>query len=484
MNFSTKQLLYGLLILLIPSLGQAQQRGDIFAAGKILTYTKTQLSLIYSLNGIPTFVAPIDYEVDAYKVVYYTLNTQGDSLVLASGLVLSPSGGCELPLMLYCHGTVYYDDDVPSELPLESIIGLPYAANGYMVCMPDYLGLGESAGQHPYIHAKSEATASVDMMRAARNLAADSSITLNNQNFVTGYSQGGHAAMAAFRELEQQHTNEFTVTAAAPASGPYDISGTSRDSLLAERATRPFYMGYIILGLLEAYPDIAANYPDLNQILVEPYDTLVPQLLDRSGPQVSGTLPDTAIYMLQDSVLQAVRTDNLHPFNIAFRDNDLYDWVPNAPLKMYYCEADQDVSYINSVVTDSAMNANGAIDVEALSVGANLDHGGCVGPSIIQAKFFFDTKRIVCTPTSVDDAFEAGLSLSPNPMRTSSRLDLYGFREQIQAIQLIDINGRLIRTYDAPNATELVIERGNLASGWYNVQVIGEKMYQLPVWVQ
>jgi hypothetical protein len=34
--------------------------------------------------------------------------------------------------------------------------------------MPDYIGMGGSPGLHPYVHAASEATASIDMIRAAR----------------------------------------------------------------------------------------------------------------------------------------------------------------------------------------------------------------------------------------------------------------------------------------------------------------------------
>ena len=40
--------------------------------------------------------------------------------------------------------------------------------------MPDYLGMGESPGLHPYVHGESEATATLDMIRAAREFISDS----------------------------------------------------------------------------------------------------------------------------------------------------------------------------------------------------------------------------------------------------------------------------------------------------------------------
>ena len=48
-----------------------------------------------------------------------------------------------------------------------------FAAFGYVVCAPDFVGLGDSPGVHPYVHAKTEASAAIDMLRAARELDAD-----------------------------------------------------------------------------------------------------------------------------------------------------------------------------------------------------------------------------------------------------------------------------------------------------------------------
>ena len=122
-------------------------------------------------------------------------------------------------------------------LPLEGgelFLGIVFAPGGYVVCMPDYLGLGLGEGLHPYCHAKSEATATVDMLRATRQVCDEQDIHLNDQTFLFGYSQGGHATMAAARELELYHTDEFTLTASAPMSGPYDISGAQTELVVSD----------------------------------------------------------------------------------------------------------------------------------------------------------------------------------------------------------------------------------------------------------
>ncbi|MFN0074264.1 MAG: lipase family protein, partial [Chloroflexota bacterium] len=107
-----------------------------------------------------------------------------------------------------------------------------FASYGYAVVVADYLGLGSSPGYQAYCHARSEATCVVDALRAGKSLCASNNVTLNAQLFLAGYSQGGHVTMAAHRELETFHTNEFTVTASAPCAGPYDLGGVTIESLL------------------------------------------------------------------------------------------------------------------------------------------------------------------------------------------------------------------------------------------------------------
>ncbi|MBO0155283.1 hypothetical protein J0688_25075, partial [Vibrio parahaemolyticus] len=42
--------------------------------------------------------------------------------------------------------------------------------------------------------------------------------------FITGYSQGGHVAMATHKVIERDYAREFTVTASGPMSGPYNLA--------------------------------------------------------------------------------------------------------------------------------------------------------------------------------------------------------------------------------------------------------------------
>ena len=105
------------------------------------------------------------------------------------------------------------------------------------------------------------------------------------------------------------------------------------------------------------------------------------------------SLPSRPRAVLRADVVQAMLANRDHPFWLAARDNDATDWVPRAPLRMYYGGADRDVPPQNALTAESRMRANGAHAVAAVNVGASLDHGGAVLPATIAARFFLDSLR-------------------------------------------------------------------------------------------
>ena len=62
---------------------------------------------------------------------------------------------------------------------------------GWVVVATDY-SFAEKGGPHPYLIGEGEARATLDSVRAARQM---SELTLDKRMVVWGYSQGGHAAL-------------------------------------------------------------------------------------------------------------------------------------------------------------------------------------------------------------------------------------------------------------------------------------------------
>jgi len=181
------------------------------------------------------FPLPVDYDVDFYKITYTTTDTDGEPTIASGAFTLPVSSSCNsFPMVSYCHGTVLRRFDVPSERNFESLILTVLSSAGYIGVAPDYLGLGEDEGVHPYVHAESQATATIDLISAVREFLETSDMQDNGEVFITGYSQGGHAAMATLKYAQDNELAEdLGIVAGAPLSGPYNMSGSQADIILS-----------------------------------------------------------------------------------------------------------------------------------------------------------------------------------------------------------------------------------------------------------
>jgi pimeloyl-ACP methyl ester carboxylesterase len=369
----------------------AAQRGNVLSSVLVTTLSTNEIGLVFALGDIP--VVP-HYGVRLYRVVYETTSPLGARTQASAALVLPLNVGEPLPLVTYQHGTLTQTNAAPSSMNLqgEITVGVAFATTGYAAALPDYLGLGDSPGLHPYQQARSEATVGVDLLRAVRTLCATNGFPLTNQLFICGYSQGGHAAMALCRELETFHTNEFTVTACAPMAGAYDLSGVTTDDFLSDRPKpNPYYYAY----LLAAYQDVYRLAPTFADLLAPPYDMTLPPLFqgNSDGDEINNAMPADPRQILKPEYLAAFQNDPNHPFRIALRDNDLHLWTPRSPMRLYHCAGDTDVILANSQVTWASFQSRGATQVQLIDPEPGASHGDCVLPSLQQVKAWFDSLR-------------------------------------------------------------------------------------------
>jgi pimeloyl-ACP methyl ester carboxylesterase len=326
----------------------------------------------------------------------------------------------------------------------QHFFGAPFAANGYVTAIPDYLGLGTtSLAHHPFNHAKTEATAIVDMLRASKQFCREKGIELIEQIFLVGYSQGGHATMSVHRELEALHQDEFEVTASSPGGGAYQLSRIMRDSMLfSEDYSNPFFIAYAIISWQSVYEDI---YSEIGEVFRPPYDSMVLRIFNRQNPQshLIDSLPRPGVQILQPDFLDALLTDSLHPLNSALRDNDVYDWLPLAPVRLYYCEGDEIIPYENSLFTYNHMLALGA-DVNVFDGGPNFTHATCTYPAVIGAKLWFDEFRQDCAVATVEKD-KKQVTFYPNPFQDEIRIsDRLSDPGSVDALNVYERSGQTI----------------------------------------
>jgi hypothetical protein len=276
----------------------------------INSYTSEEIAVFANVLQLPASLYTAEFSVDVYRVHYEMPYL--DSTITVSGAMFIPVGtvdDCSLPVITYMHGTIFKRTDAPSFLITEggineSSIGYLMSSPGYIALMPDYVGLGTSDLMHPYVHAQSEADAGVYLLQAAETLGLELGFSFGDEFYSTGYSQGGHASMALSRELQENWSDEYPLTASAPLSGPYDISGTQSIQISeSDTYSNPAYIAYNLIGWNSYYGNI---YEDLSEIFQEPYATGLPDMFDGAtdGITINAYLPDLLSEMIQPGIIE------------------------------------------------------------------------------------------------------------------------------------------------------------------------------------
>jgi acetyl esterase/lipase len=297
----------------------------------------------------------------------------------ASGLLVLPTGdpdpGRALPVVSYAHGTASARTEGPSMLTTTEgkLAPLVFAATGFAVVAPDYIGLGTSLDRHPYVHADTEAGATIDLLVAARAVAADRHRPLSGDVYVTGHSQGGHAAMAVGERL--QRSAGWRLRALAPLAGPYDVSGlmlpAALDPARTDPALAPMYLAYLVTS----WKPIYRLHTDPHEVFTAPYADTVEGLFDGTHDVASirAALPARAQDLFRPEFLARLAAPSGR-LAAALRDNDVCRWRPSAPVRLVAARGDRDVPFEHAEHCRQQLRSRGG-DAQIVDLGAT-DHIG------------------------------------------------------------------------------------------------------------
>ncbi|MFJ9925000.1 alpha/beta hydrolase [Streptomyces misionensis] len=319
--------------------------------------------------------APVRHGVRAYRLTYRTVDPYGGPTTATGLLTLPDGGGRRLALVSDTHGTMSDRAYAPSVAEAARAPSYLFAATGRAVAAPDYLGLGEGPGPHPYMDTRSAVTASVDMLRAARTAARGLGRTIDGDLYVSGFSQGGQVAMALGRAVQAGDAPGFRLKALAPVSGPYDLLGTQVPAMTDGRVndiSAVFYLSYFLV----AQNRLHAIYQDPSEVFRQPYADRVEHLFDGRHED------EDIVRQLAPNVKELVTADFYrglgHPtggFAEALRANDgACAWKPGVPVRLYAGDGDTDVPIGNARACERTLAARGA-RVRLLDLGA-VDHQG------------------------------------------------------------------------------------------------------------
>jgi len=334
------------------------------------------------------------YGYKAYKVPYITRDEEGNE-VEASGLFVIPTGlpsvvtnQLGLSMVSDNHGTIFANKEAPTVIADET--GAPDGSSiiltslgGFATLQPDYIGFGDAKEHyHPFVLKESLANATVDFIKQVKIFSKENNITLNNQLFITGYSEGGYAAMATLKKIEEEQISTLPVTMAAPMAGPYALKMIADGVLSQEKLSVPSFMANV------GYAYAKANDEELNSVINEPYASALPTLLagDLTRSEIDAQLTNTTTGetgLFNPSFVADYFASDDNWFKVATTNNSLQNWAPTTPVRLLHCEGDDVIPYGISQLTEATMNAMGANDVtlvpveKALGLNIKVGHGTC-----------------------------------------------------------------------------------------------------------
>ncbi len=246
--------------------------------------------------------------VDFYYVKFWTVGGAGE-ITESSGALMVPTGAAPAcsgarPIVLYAHGTntdkALNIADVTNAANTEGVlIAAMFAAQGYIVVAPNYAGYDISTlGYHPFLNAEQQSGEMIDILTAARAAlpkTLSSATSDSGKLFITGYSEGGHVAMATQRALQAVGA---TVTGVAGMSGPYALEAFG-DAILFGNVDlgSTVFTPLLSTSYQKAYGNIYSSPSDLySATYASGIETLLPSDTPLATIFSTGLLPETALF--------------------------------------------------------------------------------------------------------------------------------------------------------------------------------------------
>jgi len=333
---------------------------------------------------------PVKTGAEVLKVNYFSPNSPSGFKRLSGALFL-PKDHTPRGLVVFFHGTSVMDAEVPSRFPASSMAAaLPFLGQGFAVAMPDFVGQGDSTGRHPYPLGSINAWAGIDFVPVAREVAQLRGMPVGTNLFISGYSEGGAVAMWGARLAQERPQPGVRVQAAAPISGPYDLTGVTAQSMISDqsnpiwRAARVFLVAYIGYSAVQWVPGT-----QLADLYVPSFASYVPLAFEtsKSDEDIMERLVVKAVEIrpvaksirpiVQPSFLTALQSGDLtNPVIRTLAANNCYDWTPRVPIRLIALSKDYLVSPENTTKTIRTMRGRGVPEslVDSVLLPDDLTH--------------------------------------------------------------------------------------------------------------
>jgi alpha-beta hydrolase superfamily lysophospholipase len=340
----------------------------------------------------PLFSGYVKNGVKVYKLTYKTKNTDGTEIT-ASGAVILPITDQPMSMISVQHGTITTEGEAPSNFGAgteAATYGALFSSMGYIVVYPDYIGYGASKDlPHPYETRSSLGSSALDLLRATKEfLRAQNSVKWDEKLFIAGYSEGGYATMSLQKKIEEEAPSEFNLRASSCGAGAYDKTAFMKFVINSPTLGVPSYNSLYLWVLLTYDRVYKLNKPD-TYYFKEPYATQIAANKENPSKVVINASFHT---ILTDSFKKALNDGTDKEFIAAIGDNDVYNWKPKTPTRLFHGDADPLVFYFNSLNAEAAMKKLGAADLTLTTIPGGT-HSSSVTPYLLGTLAFFQDPK-------------------------------------------------------------------------------------------
>lgn len=372
---------------------------------------KSHLSI--DLNTQKGLINPDLERVDGYKVNYQMPGMDNLSRNLSGGILIPRLKTEQIKgVVIFYHFTVLNKFNVPSqffadELKISQTLASVIAAQGYIVLMPDYIGLGDDhQAIHPYIlYPEINAQSGIYMLKLLNQLVNDKTLkTVNNKAklYLSGYSEGAAYALWAAKILEQNppylKAYNMQLTKTIPMSGAYNVSklilpflydnvvdNKTAPYLIEDYRVLAFARPALIANVLNSYQHYSIN--DKSQVFNSNFANCYGCTVNNNGYNLSELLQANITEMGKYSLIYqaALKTSYSNTNNSAanlvydglltqelFKQSlihaDIYNWQAKLPVIFITLDYDSIVPKLNSQVAFAAMSAQKSVDIKLVTI--------------------------------------------------------------------------------------------------------------------
>jgi acetyl esterase/lipase len=233
----------------------AQEAGSIVSVEPVQRWSLAEIEeagpQLFEWYGTPQ----PQYPVEEFIVYYRTADFDGTPVEAKSRLFVPVlPEQAEQPVLVFGSGTTGIADRCAPSLEQPEVERwgyyrtnmASYAAQGIITIFPDYIGFNDRERAQRYFSKTAEAHLLLDGARAVRAFFADRELRARpaDQVFTAGYSQGGHAALAA-ADVRDEYAPDVPLRGAIGFAATNDVA-----TLMREAA---YYSPYIIYAYRAMY---------------------------------------------------------------------------------------------------------------------------------------------------------------------------------------------------------------------------------------